>query len=133
MSAFATTHQPASPVNSISSRSWRRDVMMQSINAFFNKRPKGQSAGTPPPTRNLSEWTSTTDNTVAVSTDGANDLREKQHGNATINATVSNVDTEGSQPPSPDPEKTASTYKGKKDPFAGGFEGGVTYKSMKWW
>lgn len=102
--------------------------MMQSINAFFNRRAGPQPATTPPPTRNSSEYTARTANAIVVSTDGANDRREKKNAITTVDS-----QNDSPQPSSPDPEKEANTYEGKKDPFAGGFEGGVTYKSMNWW
>jgi hypothetical protein len=148
MVVLAAAQQADPLVNSVSSRSWRRNIMTQSIAAFFNRRkepraqletePQPATATVPdtllfPPTLFRERYESeATDSTAVPSVDGSNDPREKKNVENAITA-VDSTEASGSQSPqTSDPEKV-ETYKGKRDPFAGGFEGGVHYKTMKWW
>jgi hypothetical protein len=123
--------------------------MTQSITAFFNrhKEPRAQPQPEPKPTtvpdmlqlppipfreREESETTDRTDSTAVPTVDGSNDPREKKDVDNAITAVDSSQPSGSQSPQTSDPEKV-ETYKGKRDPFAGGFEGGVHYKTMKWW
>ena len=127
VSPSASASTPPTIVNSISSRSWRRNVMMESINAFFNRHKEPVAVPTSPPTpdQQHSEATTVVKETKDVNTE------EKDIG--------------GSGPVSPGPsDRSLLRYRStsslspneggeERDPFAGGVDGGVTYQSMKWW
>ena len=106
--------------------------MMESINAFFNGRKEPPSLTTLRSTRNTSDATETTmvDKTNDISTE------EKDIGVNPVIFECSSGKTllhHRSASSTPAPHTGKATLSEKKNPFAGGVEGGVTYQSMKWW
>jgi hypothetical protein len=130
VSAFASGAAPATTFNSISSRSFRRNVMMQSISAFFSRHKE------PAHSRNPSDATTVV--TESPSDDRPKDAsaEEKDLGISPVPLAVSQTkDHEKAESSSStsSPKEAEATPDGKQDPFAGGVEGGVTYRTMRWW
>lgn len=103
---------------SISSRSFREMVLTQSIMSVFKKDNK--NTNTPPESR----LTSTTETEHTLNETKIPTAKEEDCG---IGPAMTH-DTLLSRK-----EGEFTSYNGKIDPFAGGSEGDVNYKSMKWW
>lgn len=112
--------------------------MMESINAFFNRRTEPAPVTIPPSTsdRHHSEATTVVEEPKNISTEendvGVNSLDlEGSSGRSLLSRRFPFFRRSTSSPPPPSETDTAINE--RRDPFAGGVEGGVTYRSMKWW
>ena len=109
--------------SSISSRSFREMVLMKSIMSVFNTRPENKSTSRATSSSNggvLEPTVSADAQKKDIENDSATVL-EKKASRATdvTNATIKEGDV--------------AQVNIRADPFAGGIEGGVEYKSMAWW
>ena len=104
--------------------------MMESINAFFHRLKQPAPSTNPSQNRNASEATTVVEETRDISTEekdiGASPAEsEGSSGRVLIHQrSVSSTSS---------PSEGQPAISEKRDPFAGGIEGGVTYQSLKWW
>lgn len=118
---------------SVSSRSFRQQVLTQSLMSFFAFRVGVKTAN--------ARQSGASSHNVTTSSSDQNANSTAQGGSATTDLemqTRKESKSDGSDTTRPsvtgsEPKEALESQRDKHDPFAGSVEGGIEYKSMLWW